>query len=233
MKNLISLHIIYLCLLPMAGAFAVLPIDYGSYTLRFGGWITGVVFLVVLLTQYQVPARKFKALLIIGLVPAELVLHVLYFGESVGMYFLEASFIELFCLIIALTITMLIYKPTGYFGIFVGLCLSAIVILGYGEPLYRVYVTEQYHYMWWVFLIGVLLSGTWAHLQIVLPHAQSWPDSRQIKLPAFLFRDDEIYIDSPFVDRDPTVSILLYILFWLIFFMTPFSSIFIEAPPGY
>jgi len=225
LKILAYWHIIYLCLLPFAAAFAVLAYDYNSYTMRFAGWIPGIVFFVIILAHYQLTTHSLKAILVVFIVPLELLIRLFYFHSPLSAYILEVGFIELFSLIAGLFITMAIYKPSGGFGVFIGFSLTLIVFIGLGLPLYDIYRAQDSWLLWLVVFSSALLSGVWAHMRIFIPFASSSSKS-SFKMPSFFYSDEEDYLDSPFQHKDPSFLIIFYILLWIIFFFTPFSSLF-------
>lgn len=226
MKKLTKLYFYYLIFLPFIGTLATVYYDTNSYTTRIGGFIPAVVLLAILAEKFQVPDSPFKLVLTIFLVPFEILLHIYFFNGNIWEFFLETAFIELFTLILALVITMMVFRPSGWFGVIFGTLWLIIVAVGYGMPLYRIYINGNYHFTWWIILGVIILSGFWTHLQMFFPEAMIFAETKPSWAVKLGIEDTNSYTKSPIDLNDNFFIIIVYVFSWIIIFWTPIASLF-------
>lgn len=229
MKYIVYTHVTYLCLIPILGAFAALSLDPDSYLLRMAGWIPGVVTIGLIIDEYRILKNVYQALFLVALVPIQIGIHILIQKGSLTEFFIEAGFVTMFTLIIALTITMALFRPTGFLGVIVGILLSLIVLYGMGKPLYRVYTANHFHYSYWIALTVICLSGVWSNFKVLAPQALAWTGDngeahrffRRELTPAHTGKGKKL---KTRLDR----IIIIYLVLWIAVFMTPLHLLFFK-----
>lgn len=220
------LQITYLSLLPVLATLAVITRDYDSPLLRFAGWIPAVVFAAIVVSMYTLTKRPLKAFFVVSAVPLQILAVTLLWDGSIWLFFLEAACVELAGLCFALAITMLIYRPTGWYGAIVGIALAAIVFYGWSLPLIE-WKSERGPQYWWVPLAIATATAVWGHLQQLIPRAIYYAETGET-LPSRLFSEHEEFFDLNLENfAAPVIFAMLGI--WFVLFLTPLLSLFFET----
>lgn len=126
-------HLAYLVGLPLVGLVRLWDTDAWTAAL-VTGWIPVMVYVLVLLQGYRIARHPLRAAVVVAAVPVQLAAVNLLWGGGFFDFAYESAVVEVAALSIALVIAMFIHRPTGWFGVIVGVGIVAAWI-PYALPL--------------------------------------------------------------------------------------------------
>lgn len=170
-RRVMRAHLGYLLLVP---GLACLAMGFGPDLARavLFGWLPYVCYALSVSATYAISTHPVRMAAVVLAVPAELVVENLLLHHSLGLYFVEAAFVEVTAFMGGLFVAMLIYRPSGCIGVVLGAVLVACSALAFGVPLWAAYEDLPRHAL--AMPAVALLTATWSVSQLVMPSARAW-----------------------------------------------------------
>lgn len=164
-------HLGYLILLP---GLACVAMGFSSDLARavVFGWLPYFCYALSIADTYAISTHPVRMAVVVLAVPAELLVENLLLHHSVSVYLVEAAFVEVTALVGGLFVAMLVYRPSGCMGVFVGAILVGCSILAFGPPLWPEYRDLPRYVL--AAPAVVLATATWSYAQLVMPSARAW-----------------------------------------------------------
>jgi hypothetical protein len=177
-RILMWIHFIWLLALP---SLALVGIGLGAESdgaLGFAvmvGFAPVAVFLTSTEHYYQLPDSLPRAVVVVGLVPAQIALNVWLFGGGFWLFLVEEAAVEVTALSAALAYAMIRHRPTGAFGAVVGVLLTVAAAATFVVPVLAAHDGDDW---WWTALFATaFVSAFWELAQIFAPAAKEFVET--------------------------------------------------------
>ncbi len=162
LKTLMWGHYLYLGVIPILGAFAIVIRGHAWGPLITIGWIIMVIYLSLHGANYKLTANPIKALLVVLLTPALTLGATLYFDQDVWFYLMQETAAQLGVMFLGMTIAMIIKRPSGWFGVGVMVLLGIPALNTYLIPIineYRALPPGSWYFFAAIFASGLLTQS--------------------------------------------------------------------------
>jgi hypothetical protein len=174
-RTLMWAHFIWLLALPSLALVGIGLGADGGGALGFAvmmGFAPVAVFLISTEHYYQLPNSLPRALVVVGLVPAQIALNVWLFGGGVWLFLIEEAAVEVTALSAALAYAMIRHRPTGAFGAVVGVLLTVAAAASFVVPVLVAHRGD--HWGWMALFAAAFVSAIWELAQIFAPAAREF-----------------------------------------------------------